>query len=257
MFTNALKAKLHEGQPVFGTGLIGPADATTLRILAEGGVDWLFIDMEHGSLDTHQLPDVIQVATLLGMWGVVRVPNLEYPWVARALDTGSLAIMIPRVETSAQAEQALQWIRFPPEGVRGMGSPAYLGYRPEPIAEGLALANRETLVVLQIETVKAVENADAIAAIPGVDVLFIGPMDLSISLGRPGDVASDASHAQFRRVCQAAAAHGKAVGVVCRADQVAFYYDMGIRMFSVGHAMSHMAAGLQAARNEYRRQLGG
>ncbi|MHB0856739.1 MAG: HpcH/HpaI aldolase family protein [Anaerolineae bacterium] len=257
MSINPLKARLLEGQPVFGTGLIGPTDATTLRLLADGGVDWLFIDMEHGSLDTHDLPGIVQVASLLGMCGVPRVPNLEYPWIARTLDTGSLAIMIPRVETSAQAEQALQWIRFPPEGVRGMGSPAYLGHRPVPVAEGLAIANRETLVVLQIETVAAVENAEAIAAVSGVDVLFIGPMDLSISLGRPGDVASEASHTLFRQVCQAAASHGKAVGVVCRADQVGMYHAMGIRMFSVGHAMSHMASGLQTSRDEYRRQLGG
>jgi 2-keto-3-deoxy-L-rhamnonate aldolase RhmA len=111
------------------------------------------------------------------------------------------------------------------------------------------------MVVLQIETVEAVENAEAIASVPGVDVLFIGPLDLSLTLGTPGDVASDQSHELFRRVCQVAQNHDLAVGIVCTAQQVRFYYDMGMRMFSIGAALSHMRTQVQATEAEFRRQL--
>jgi 2-keto-3-deoxy-L-rhamnonate aldolase RhmA len=136
-----------------------------------------------------------------------------------------------------------------------MGSPSQFDFSTLSPAERVEISNRETMVVLQIETVEAVDNVEEIASVPGVDALFIGPLDLSLCLGIPGDVASDQSHELFRRVCQVARSHDLAVGIVCADHQVRFYYDMGIRMFSIGTALSHMRTQVQAVEAEYRRQL--
>lgn len=257
MLENRIKHLLQRDQAIFGVGLTGPAEVPVLRVLAQAGVEWVFLDLEHGSMDISGLLPAVQMLDALGVCSVLRIPSLDYHWVARALDTGALSVMVPRVESAAQAATAVQWAKFPPMGVRGMGSPSYLSYAPVSVADGVKISNRETMVVVQIESVAGVENVETIAAVPGVDVLFIGPLDLSISLGRPGDVASDESHRLFQRVCAAARAYHLAVGVVCQASQVRFYYDMGIRMFSVGTALTHLRAGVQGAAAEFRRQLGG
>jgi 2-keto-3-deoxy-L-rhamnonate aldolase RhmA len=252
---NKLKRALREGTAVFGVGVTFPLDIAMLRTLEVCGVEWLFLDLEHGSGDISGLLDVAQVSKLLGMDGVARIPNLDYHWVSRALDTGLLSVMIPRVEHREQAELAVQWVKHPPLGIRGMGSPSQFDYSTLPPADRVEVSNRETMVVLQIETVEAVDNVEAIASVPGVDALFIGPLDLSLTLGIPGNVASDQSHDLFRRVCQAARRHGLAVGIVCTAQQVRLYYDMGMRMFSIGTALSHMRTQVQSVEAEFRRQL--
>jgi 2-keto-3-deoxy-L-rhamnonate aldolase RhmA len=218
-------------------------------------VEWLFFDLEHGSLDVSGLLDAVQIADLLGMCSVLRIPALTYQWVARSLDTGALSVMVPRVETKEQAELAVQWAKFPPMGRRGMGSPSYLSYAPVSAAEGIEISNRETMVVLQIETVAGADNVESIASVPGVDVLFLGPLDMSISLGQAGNVTSKDEHAVFRRVCRVAREHDLGVGIVCSPGQSRLYYDMGVRMFSMGTALTHLTKGVRAAIAEYRGQV--
>ena len=253
MLENKIKHALKRGEAVFGLGLTFPIDLPTLRILANCGVEWLFLDMEHGSGDISELLNVAQIADLLGMCGVARIPNLDYHWVARSLDTGLLSVMVPRVESKEQAELAVQWVKHFPVGVRGMGSPSQFSYAPLTGAERVEISNRETMVIVQIETVKAVENVESIASVPGVDVLFIGPFDMSLTVGKPGDVACEENIEQFRKICPVAREHGLAVGIVCATHQVKFYYDMGIRLFSIGTALGHMRTGLQATEAEFRK----
>ena len=255
MLRNKVKQALKDDKPVFGTGLTGPIEMPVLRTLANCGVEWLFLDIEHGSTDISDLLNAVQVADLLGMVSVLRIPDLQYHWVARSLDTGALGVMIPRVETKEQAELAVQWAKFPPVGVRGMGSPSVLGYAPISAAEALEISNRETMVLVQIETKKAVDNVEAIASVPGVDVLFIGPLDLSISLGRPGDVASEESHRAFRKVCRVARERGVAVGIVCMPEHIKTYYDMGVRLFSVGYFLYYIQTGVATAAAAFKRQV--
>jgi 2-keto-3-deoxy-L-rhamnonate aldolase RhmA len=163
--------------------------------------------------------------------------------------------MIPRVEAGEQAEQAVQWSKHPPEGIRGMGSPSQFDYAAVPTAERVEISNHETMVVIQIETTVAVDNVESIASVPGVDALFIGPTDMSLSLGRPGDLFNDESNRLFRHVCQVAQEHDLAVGIVCGAEMVKFYYDMGVRMFSIGTGLSHMRTQVEATRAEFGKQL--
>ena len=255
MLRNKIKHALREGGAAFGTGLTGPVDLPTLRVLAGEGVEWLFFDLEHGSLEIGDLLDAVQIADMLGMCSVLRIPDLSYQWVARSLDTGALSVMIPRVETREQAELAVQWAKFPPVGRRGMGSPSYLSYAPVPVAEGIEISNRETMVVLQIETKAGADNVESIASVPGVDVLFLGPLDMSISLDRAGDVTHEEEHAIFHEVCGVARDHGLGVGIVCSAGQSRFYYDMGVRMFSMGTALTYLRAGVRAAVTEFQKQV--
>lgn len=255
MVHNKIKHALRSGQAVFGIGLTRAVEIPELRVLANCGVEWIFLDMEHGSIEVGDLLRVVQIADLLGVCSVIRVPDLDYHWIARALDTGALSVMVPRIESREQAERAVRWAKFPPIGTRGMGSPTYLSQAPVSWAEGLEISNRETMVVLQIETKAGVENLEAIATVPGVDVLFIGPLDLSISLGHPGEVSSQHSHAVYEKVCRTARQHGLAVGIVCRADQSRLYYDIGIRMFSSGTALGYLQSGTQAAAAEFREQI--
>ena len=255
MLQNQLRAKLGNDQPVFGIGLTGPIEVPVLRVLGSASVEWVFLDMEHGSLDVNDLLSTVQMNDALGISSVVRVPDLSYHWIARALDTGALAVMVPRVETREQAELAVQWSKFPPVGVRGMGSPSYLCYAPLSVADGIEISNRESMVVLQIESQRAVDQVDSIASVPGVDVLFVGPVDLSISIGHPGEVDGAELQRCVGKVCHTARAHGLATGIVCRADQTQLYYRMGIRMFSCGTALGYMRSGVEAAHVEFRRQV--
>lgn len=255
MLQNKIKWALKEDKAVLGTGLVGFASAPVLRTLANSGVQWLFVDMEHSSIDVSDLLETVQFANALGMCSVPRIPSLEYHWVARALDTGSLSVMVPRIESAEQAELAVKWAKFPPLGIRGAGSPAHLSYAPVTWAEGVEIANRESMVVLQIESRKAVDNIESIASVPGVDAFLLGPLDMSISLGHPGDLDSEESHEQFRRVCHVARAHGVAVGIACSGDNARLYYEMGIRLFSIGNVLGHLRTGLQAAATRFWREI--
>jgi len=252
---NKIKHALREGRAVLGTGLTGPVEMPALRVLAHAGVEWLFLDLEHGSLDISDLLGAVQLADALGMCSVLRVPDLSYHWVARSLDTGALTVMIPRVESAEQARLAVQWTKFPPVGCRGMGSPSYLSYASLSVREGIEISNRETMVVVQIETKAGADNVEAIASVPGVDALFLGPLDMSISLGCPGDVTGEEAHAVFREVCHVAREHGLITGIVCSGDRILQYHSMGIRMFSVGTALTHLRAGIGAAVDQFRRQV--
>lgn len=255
MIENPVKAALARDEAVFGVGLTGPVALPTLRILANAGVEWLFADLEHGSLDIHELLNAVQIADMLGMVSVPRIPSLDYHWVARSLDTGALSLMVPRVETAEQAAQAVSWARYPPEGTRGMGSPSRLSYAEASIAECAEITNRELLMVLQIESQLGVNHAEAIAAVPGVDVLFIGPLDLSLSLGHPGETTHEESLRCYRHVCEVARAQGVGVGIVCPPDQVRFFYDMGIRLLSCGSTVGFTRAGAEEARATFDAQL--
>jgi 2-keto-3-deoxy-L-rhamnonate aldolase RhmA len=257
MLENKLKRKLQAGEAAFGLGLRFPITIPMLRILHYGKVDWLFIDIEHGSGDISQLFNIVQVADMLDMNSVARIPALEYHWLSRSLDTGALNVMIPRVETREQAERAVLWARFAPQGTRGCGSPSHLCYAPLGAAQTVEILNRETMVVLQIESEAAIDSLEDIASVPGVDALFIGPMDMSLSVGRPGDVTNEVSRKYFREICRVAQDYELAVGIVCAPDQVDVYYSMGVRMFSIGTVLDFIRTGVQTAAEEFHRRLDG
>ncbi len=157
-------------------------------MLAAAGFQWAFIDTEHGGFDLETVQDICRVSLMAGLSPIVRVGDLQYSLVARALDCGAQGVMFPRVESPELLERAVSWTKFPPAGVRGYGLTAIqVDYEPLTFAQIIEHMNAHTMVVLQIETQRALEARDELLAVGGIDAVMVGPADLSISLGVPGD----------------------------------------------------------------------
>ncbi|KAL7972760.1 Phosphoenolpyruvate/pyruvate domain-containing protein [Trichoderma sp. SZMC 28014] len=181
---NRLKALFDANKPAFGGWQMIPG-AAPARILAQSGVDWVLVDCEHGSLDDRAMHESVPAIAALGVSPIVRIPGME-PWmVKRALDCGAHGILVPLLRTVKEAEDIVQAAKFPPVGRRGFGSP-YSAKQFGPTISGqdyLNGANENTLTMVQIETKEALEAVDEIAAVKGIDVLFVGPFDLGINIG--------------------------------------------------------------------------
>ena len=179
MRTNTTRERLAKGEVVYGCGLQVYRAPEIPRLFAAAGFDYVFIDMEHGSFNLETAHDMIIACKLAGITPIVRVGELQYTLCARLLDQGAQGIILPRVEDPGQLEEALSWMRFPPLGKRGYGiNPTMVDYEARTMPEVIAHQNRETLVVVQFETVRAVEAADKLLSLKGLDVMMIGPADL-------------------------------------------------------------------------------
>jgi 4-hydroxy-2-oxoheptanedioate aldolase len=209
-----LRTRLAAGQATVGT-FVGAASPVTAEACAAAGVDWLVLDLEHGSGGEEQVRDVIPAAGAYGVPTVVRVESAARIRIGRVLDLGAAGVMLPRMDTAEEVRQAVRHLRYPPAGDRGVATynrACRFGLDPG----ALARANAEVLGVVQVESASAVEHVDRIAAIDGVDVLFVGPQDLSHNLGVPGDLQAPTYLVAVERVRAAAARHGKASGLLVR-----------------------------------------
>ena len=209
-----LRARLATGQATLGT-FVGAASPVTAEACAAAGVAWLVLDLEHGSGGEEQVRDVVPAAGAYGVPTVVRVESAARIRIGRVLDLGAAGVMLPRMDTAEEVRQAVRHLRYPPAGDRGVATynrACRFGLDPG----ALARANAEVLGVVQVESASAVEHVDQIAAIDGVDVLFVGPQDLSHNLGVPGDLQAPTYLVAAERVRAAAARHGKASGVLVR-----------------------------------------
>jgi 2-keto-3-deoxy-L-rhamnonate aldolase RhmA len=177
--------RLRRGEYLKGTMLTLPCPAVA-EVLAAAGFDWLFIDTEHGPFAIGDVAAVLQ-AVDHAVACVVRVPALDGVAIRQTLDLGAAGIIVPQINTAAQAEEVVRHARYAPQGARGIGLARAHAYGND-FAGYLSRANAEIAVIVQAEHIEAVENIDAIAAVPGVDAILIGPYDLSDSLGHTGDV---------------------------------------------------------------------
>jgi len=208
--TEAWTAKFGVRAPLFGTLLSLPSPEIA-EILAASGFDWLFVDMEHGGLDVAAVQDVLQ-AVAGRTPCLVRVPNHDPNVIARVLDAGAEGLIFPHVNTASEARACVGAALFPPQGERSVGIARAQGYGRR-IAESLAGANRGTVRVAQAEHILAVRNIAAIAAVPGLDAVFIGPYDLSASLGKPGRTAEPDVREAIRTIREAVRAAGIPAGI--------------------------------------------
>ena len=187
MRTNQVKAKMARGEAVAGVWMLAN-DPHVIGVCAEAGFDYVMLDREHTTLDTSRLELLVRCCDAAGICPIARVPSERKPDILPVLEAGVQGIMVPQVETAAQAEEVAANAMFYPEGRRGM---YWISYNSEYGAlspeEYYASSNRELLICVQIESATAVENAAEIAAVPGIHCLFIGPSDLSQSLGIPGE----------------------------------------------------------------------
>ena len=251
---NHTQTRLRDGHSVFGCIFQLFRSAEIPRLLAAAGFDFVFIDCEHGGFDLETIQDVVRVSRLAGITPLVRVGELSYSLAARALDVGAQGIILPRVEEPELLQEALSWMKFPPVGKRGFGlGPPQLDYRTQSFAETIADANASTLTVVQFESVKALERADELLAVPGVDVGLIGPSDLSISLGVPGEFEHPRlveAVCSFIKACQR---RGVAPGIQVRNATLArAWVGRGMRFVGCGSELTLLLAKAQETVAELR-----
>ena len=234
MPNNPLKQRLRAGQPAIGTwvSFASPGVAEALALLEP---DWLLVDTEHGAVDEQTLEEMLRAirAASASVTPLVRVAANDVVLIKKALDRGAMGVLVPLVNSPDEARQAVAACRYPPEGIRGVAGTRASRY-------GLAMAdyyatwNEDVLVGVQIETRPALESVEAIAAVPGVDLLFVGPNDLSASLGVFRQFDHPDYLAAVRRILQAARGAGKAAGYMARsADEAAARLDEGFQFVSV------------------------
>ena len=230
MIVNRVKHALAEGRVQIGTSIGQFRSPEVLRIYAAAGFDWVFIDGEHGGFGIETIQDLCRASNDTGLCPVVRVASMEYDLVARALDNGAMGVIFPRVESVELLEQAVSWTKFPPVGIRGCGlGPTNIRYEKATIPQIIEHVNRETMVVLQIETQKAVDMADELLSVPGLDAVMVGPVDLSISLGVPGDFMHPLMVDAMDKIRDACNRHGVAPGTQTRNVALAkFWHERGM-----------------------------
>ncbi|MDT7578728.1 MAG: 4-hydroxy-2-oxoheptanedioate aldolase [Pseudonocardiales bacterium] len=242
----ALARAVRGGDSTLGT-FLGTASAVTAEVCAASGFDWLLLDLEHGAGGEEQVRDVVPVAGAYGVPTLVRVETDTRIRMGRVLDNGAAGIMLPRMDSAAQVGQALTHVRFPPRGDRGVATynrACRFGLDPG----ALDRADDEILVVVQIESVAAVAAADEIAAIDGVDVLFIGPRDLTHDLGVPGDTTAAPFAEALATVQAAGKRHGKACGLLVNDGAAAAQrLDEGWTFVAIGSDSTLLAAAARSA----------
>ena len=236
MRVNLTRERLDKGETVFGCGLQVYRSPEICRAFAAAGFDYVFIDMEHGTFDLETVQDMIKAALDAGITPIVRVAELLYSLMARLLDAGAQGIILPRVEDPRLLETAMSWMRFPPEGVRGYGvNPTMIGYEARSFAEIIEHQNRNTVSVIQFETVKAMERADELLSVRGVDIAMVGPADLSISLGVPGQFDHPLLISTVDGLIEKCVKHHVVPGIQTRAAAMAkFWAERGMRFVGAG-----------------------
>lgn len=243
----SLRPRILAGDVVYGTWANLGSSLTT-EILARAGFDWIVVDMEHGTGDFRELVHQLQAIEASPAVPLVRVAFNE-PWlIKRTLDIGPSGLVIPLIGSAGQAAEAVKATRYPPEGIRGIASmsrPAVFGSE---FAEYRARANDLLLTVIQIELQQAVEDIEAIAAVPGIDVLFIGPLDLTTSLGVPGTLGSETAQRALGRIERAAREHHKAMGILLPDVESAIEYrERGYQFIGVSSDAAFLNRAARAA----------
>jgi 2-keto-3-deoxy-L-rhamnonate aldolase RhmA len=246
---NRTKARLREGGLVLGMGLRQARTVDIATIAGTCGFDWLFIDTEHNSMSIDTACQIAMAAVATGVTPLVRVPGHQHYHCARALDNGALGVVVPHVDTAEQAKAVADACRYPPQGHRSIaGNMPQLGFAALPVAEAAARMNDETLVVVMLETPTAIANADAIAAVDGIDVLLVGTNDLCAEMGIHGQFGNPRVPEAYGRVLAACARHGKhpGMGGVYDPQLMTKYIGMGMRFILSGSDLAFLMAGAQA-----------
>jgi 2-keto-3-deoxy-L-rhamnonate aldolase RhmA len=200
--------RLKNGEKIRGTLVRMIRNPAVVMTAKAAGLDFLLFDMEHGPYSIETLSDISIAGRTAGVGIFVRVPNLDKSYISRSMDAGVEGIMVPMINTPAQAKSFVDLARYMPIGDRGLGSNGglsdYAGMGGKTAVEFMAEQNRKTLTIAQIETAEAIANVEDIAAVDGIDVLLVGPNDLSISLGIPGEMMSEKLHAAIEKAVTAA-----------------------------------------------------
>ncbi|MBI2172485.1 MAG: 2-dehydro-3-deoxyglucarate aldolase [Chloroflexi bacterium] len=232
MFKNRTKEKLAAGKVAWGIMMADPSPML-LELIGYCGFDWVLLDNEHGQITVDTMPNCVRACETTGITPIVRPIFNKLEIIRAFMDQGAHGVQVPQVETAEEAKAAVDGVKYPPLGKRGFFSAQRNNRygRGLTAAEYLEHANRETLVCLMVETPEGIKNAEAIARVPGVDVVFVGQGDLSALMGHPGQM----THPDVTRAAEGAVKAilraGKVPGCSCPEDQVPFWLERGVRYF--------------------------
>ena len=246
--TNTAKNRLESGELALGIGLRQARTVDIGKIMKTCGYDWLFIDMEHNSMSIDTAAQISVAAQDAGVAPIVRVPGFQHFHATRALDGGAQGVVVPHVDTAEVAAEMVSNCKYPPVGHRSVtGRLPQVNFEAHPQDEVTRSVNNATLVVVMVETPTAVENVEAIAAVPGVDSVLVGTNDLCTEMGIPGAVGDARIQEIMERVVAACRAHGKhpGLGGVYEPPLMERYIRMGMRLILCGNDLTMMMAAAQ------------
>jgi 2-keto-3-deoxy-L-rhamnonate aldolase RhmA len=251
VFENIAKRKLQADELVICMAVNQMRSAEVPMIAAACGFDAIFIDLEHSATSLETAATICVAALHAGITPIARVPSHNPFHAARILDAGAQGVMIPHVDTPEEAKAIVANLRYPPHGTRSAyGTGPSLGYRPIPQIEANTFLNQHELIAVLLETPLAIENADAIAAVPGIDMLHIGALDVSNLMGIPAAYRDPRMWDVFVRVAAACRKHGKAMGVGGARGYLTLQRDLialGVRYLTTGSDVSFL---MTAAKSE-------
>ena len=257
-----MKKRLEDGNTLIGTMVTAFDSPETMRLIFNAGLDWVFIDTESVYPDPARLGVMLGYAQMLGLPGVVRIPEICKTEVSRVLDLGAVGIICPDVRSADEARELVRLSKYYPQGERGVAlerphTRYQVSDRPGKI-QYMQTANQETLLICQIESTSGLEQVDAIASVPGIDGLLIGPNDLTQSMGIFGQTEHPDFLAAVRRIIQAANTHGKYVGMSCgNIAACRQWAALGVRFFQVGTDASLYAGALREIEEQREQYFGG
>ncbi|MEL0021171.1 MAG: aldolase/citrate lyase family protein [Rickettsiales bacterium] len=235
---NIAKQKLEAGELAIGVGLRMTRVVEIGKMMRTAGYDWLFIDMEHNSMSIDTAAQISVAAQDAGITPIVRVPGFQHFHASRILDAGAQGIVVPHVDDVQTAKNMVENVKYPPIGRRSItGSLPQLDFVPTPVDEATKAINDATLLIVMLETEEAVENAEAMAAIDGIDALLFGTSDLTIEMGIPGQAGDPRVAKHYETAAAACAKHGKFLGMGGIYDPAIMkdYVAMGARLILAGN----------------------
>ncbi|WP_437201296.1 HpcH/HpaI aldolase family protein [Planctomicrobium sp. SH664] len=254
MIERTLKQRLAAGERVNVFAIGRAYHPTQLEMYAiHGGFHGFWIDHEHSGFPTQEIEAAATAGRAAGLDSFVRMAPVDYASVTRALESGAGGVMAAQINTAVEADQFVRWSKFAPRGNRGVNGGGYDGrYGNLPIADFCRQANENSMVIIQIETARSVEHVEEIVAVEGVDLLFIGPVDLSQELGVPGEFMHPKCVAAVKRVGEACRKHGKTFGAVVQGvEHTKMMVDHGCRMISPTNDVRTFNAGIASIKKTY------
>ena len=245
---NRLKEKLNAGEIGLGFSVNYLRSPDVAAIANACGYDWIKPDMEHATYDIDMVSQMCMAALDVGCTPVVRVPGKQHFHASRILDGGAQGVIIPHVDSVEEAKAAVDWCKFPPIGHRSSPGPVpQLSYAKYSLADTMRLSNENIMVVIMLETWDAIQLADDIASLEGVDVLHIGSNDLSADMGIPGQYDHEKMIQSFKIMTDACKKHGKIAGMggIYDEENASRYIGMGCRFINAGGDLGFMTGGAQ------------
>ena len=253
MITNSMKRKLLSGQPAFGVSVMFPSPHV-VDMLGRLGFDWVLIDCEHGSISVESVEIMVLAAEAAGITPIARPPVNSFEAICQLMDRGVMGVQTPHVNTAEDARRAVEAVKYHPRGDRGLAAgvrSASYGYGMS-MSEYAELSNRETLVCVQLEEGEAVRNVEQIMSVEGVDVFFVGPSDLSQSLGYPGRPDTPEVRQAMEHVFATARAAGKITGSAGGAAATQGYLQQGVT-----YLYTHLTALLASGSEQFLKEVSG